>query len=292
MQIVSLPVCKVASFRLPASEAVRHSHTMFIAVTNQKGGVGKSTLAVHLAVRLSELGHRVAFIDADRQGTATRWIPHVDESIELATLREPDEILERARELLATHDFVVADAPANLDDVTRCILLLADLALIPCGATVPEMESTQSAIRIIKNAQAVRDGKPDALVVFNRLPANERQRLVREAREAQHCLGFPVAKQALRLRAAFADAPGQRTVVWRLGASAKKAAAEMHGLIEEVLRYVKASPTKHRPNAQRGAKVVPRKRLATRTGTAAEADARGGAGPATKGRSKTTHASH
>lgn len=229
---------------------------MFIAVTNQKGGVGKSTLAVHLAVWLHEAGYRVAFIDADRQGTATRWLPHVEPDVRVETLREPDEIMERGRGLVKEYEVVIADAPANLDDVTRSILLLADLAVIPCGATVPEMESTRSAIRIIKNAQAVRRGKPDALVVFNRLPADERQRLVREAREAQKCLGFPVAKHALRLRAAIADAPGQRTVVWRLGAGARKSATEMTKLIEEVLQHVQLKKTQHRRDAQRRGAVV------------------------------------
>ena len=224
---------------------------MFIAVTNQKGGVGKSTIAVHLAVWLHEAGLRVAFIDADRQGTATRWLPHVAPEVRIETIRDPDEIMERGRELIRQHHVVIADAPANLDDVTRAIVPLAHLPSLPSGTTVQKMESPHSAIKKNKNAQAVREGRPQALVIFNRLPPDDRHRLLREAREAQHCLGFPVARSTLRLRAAFADAPGQRTVVWRFGAAAQKATMEINQLIEEILEYVKLEKTKDRRDAQR-----------------------------------------
>ncbi len=213
---------------------VGHARPMFVAIVNQKGGVGKTTLAVHLAVWHHERGRKVAFIDADGQSSASRWIRAAEPAIALATETDADGIIERARELRDDFDIVVADGPANLSDNTRAILLVADMAIVPCGVSVPELESTADTIRILKNAQAVRSGGlPWAGIVLNRLRC-DRFVLTREARAAACTLGLPVCSRVLRLREPLADAPGQRTVVWRMGRRGRLAADEMAGVIAEV----------------------------------------------------------
>lgn len=207
---------------------------MIIAVVNQKGGVGKTTLAVHLAVWLHEQGRRVAFIDADGQSSSTRWIRTAEPGVALHTETGADAIIEKANDLRSRFDVVVADGPANLSESTRALLLVADYALVPCGATVPELESTADTLRILRNAHQIRPpGLPHACVVLSRL-RNDRYLLTREAVDAARMLGVPVCRQVVRLREPIADAPGQRTVVWRMGRRARTAGAEMINVLSEV----------------------------------------------------------
>ncbi|GMU82440.1 MAG: plasmid partition protein [Planctomycetota bacterium] len=224
---------------------------MVIAVVNQKGGVGKTTLAVHLAVWLHAGGHRVALIDADGQASSTSWIQAAEPAITLATHRTADEVMEHAVRLRQQHDFVVADGPANLSETTRALLLVADAAVLPCGVTLPELESTAATVRILRNAQAVRPpGLPRAIIVLTRL-RDDRFHLTREAREAARTLGLPVCARVLRLREAIADAPGQRSVVWRMGRRASVAARETTQLCTELIEELHVE-THHSARAHNG----------------------------------------
>ena len=229
---------------------------MFVAVVNQKGGVGKTTLAVHLAMWFTEQGRRVALVDTDEQRTASRWLAEADRRVTVVAKHQADELIERAPGLSGSHDVVIADGPANLAECTRALLLVADLAVIPCGPTVPELESTGATVRILRNAQAVRGGQaPTPLLVFSRLrPA--RYRLSRDALEAAHTFGIPVARHIVPLREAIADAPGQRTAVWRLGSQGRDAAHDIILLLQEIAAYAEES-TQRLDGAHSGAGGIP-----------------------------------
>jgi len=217
---------------------------MLIAVVNQKGGVGKTTLAVHLAAWLHEAGRRVALIDADGQASSSNWVRMAEPGVNVVVEQRADELIEAVARLRADQDFIIADGPANLSETTRALLLVADLAVIPCGVTLPELESTAATVRMLRNAQGVRGcGRPPGLVVLTRL-RNPRFHLTRESRAAAAALGQPICQASLTLREAVADAPGQRSVVWRMGKPAKAAADEMTTLMMEIKDYAYTS-TQH-----------------------------------------------
>ena len=235
---------------------------MIIVVVNQKGGVGKTTLATHVAAWHLERGRRVAFIDADGQSSSTRWLKAGGFPVTLVTEARPDPIIETAKDLRTTHDVIIADGPANLAESTRALLLVADFALVPCGVTVPELESTAETIRMIKNARLVRAGeKPHANIVLTRV-RNDRFVLTREAHEAVRLLGLPVCENVMRLREATADAAGQRTVVWKMRGKARLAANEMLQLLEEIDQHAKQK-TNNNGSADSRAESLPAGRFAS-----------------------------
>src|SRR5271156_2257690 len=105
---------------------------MIIVVTNSKGGVGKSTIAVHLAAWLHEQGHRVTLADCDTQHSSSEWIKEAIPAIKTVVLADPDDILDRLPALGHQTDYVVAAGPGSNPETSRALLLRGDLALVPC----------------------------------------------------------------------------------------------------------------------------------------------------------------
>src|SRR5580698_1287900 len=105
---------------------------MIIAIANSKGGVGKSTLAVHLAAWLHDQGHRVTLADCDTQQSSSEWIREAVPEIKAVRLDNPDVILSELPALYSEADYVVADGPGSQSETSRALLLRADLAIVPC----------------------------------------------------------------------------------------------------------------------------------------------------------------
>jgi chromosome partitioning protein len=104
---------------------------MMIVLTNTKGGVGKSTLAAHLAIWLFDHGRKVALLDTDEQATAAAWIERAEKGITVAKATTVDAIRREWKKLRASHEFIVADSPGSGEETAQAITLLADIALIP-----------------------------------------------------------------------------------------------------------------------------------------------------------------
>jgi chromosome partitioning protein len=99
------------------------------ALVNQKGGVGKTTVAVHLAYWLSLRG-RVIVVDADAQQSSSNWLK--DLNLPCQVTSDPEDLLDSLPQLAIEFDTVIVDGPAGLSEVTKSILYASDLALVPC----------------------------------------------------------------------------------------------------------------------------------------------------------------
>ena len=120
-----------------------------VALTNSKGGVGKSTISVHLAAWSQGHGSRTALVDADAQGASSVWMREAVPDLTVFRLQTPDEILDQVPRLGLEFDVLVIDGPAGLSEVTRAVLLVANLALLPCGPSVLDLRAVQEAIRVV-----------------------------------------------------------------------------------------------------------------------------------------------
>jgi chromosome partitioning protein len=215
---------------------------MIIVVANSKGGVGKSTLSVHLATWLREQGHRVVFADCDAQHSSSQWMGEAAPDVRAFKLDTPDAILDRLPGLAQEADYVVADGPGSNTEISRALLLRADLAIVPCKASMLEVRSLAQATSVLRQAQGIRGGKPRAIIVLSMVGKN--YRLTRDMEDAAAELKLPRADTPVVLRQIYADAPGQRTVVWRMGFKAHQAARELRHLFRELLPDVTRSRRK------------------------------------------------
>lgn len=225
---------------------------MIIVITNSKGGVGKSTLAVHLAAWLHEQGHRVTLADCDAQHSSSDWAREAVPDLKAVRLTSPDQIIEELPAIAKDADFVVADGPGSDTETNRMLLLCADFAVVPCKASMLEVRALKQATIALNHAHKIRHGRPRAVIVLSMV--GKRYRLTKDMLDAAAALRLPVAKNALTLRQVYADAPGQAVVVWQLGARAREASRQIRNLFRELLPEAEKSrartgKTKARPNA-------------------------------------------
>jgi chromosome partitioning protein len=207
---------------------------MIVATANVKGGVGKSTLAAHLASWVRHIeGVEVAFVDCDVQETGSRWLREVDKTIPLTRVISPDAIRATLIQLKAQYPVVIVDGPAGLTDVNLRILLACDMALVPCGPTAIDIEASQLAVQVIKEAQDSRgNGLPRAIFIPNKVQMNTK--LGKELLEVASEIGIPVATRPIRLRQVYAECRGIGKTVFQMGTKGKEAADDLIKLFSEV----------------------------------------------------------
>lgn len=213
---------------------------MIIVVANSKGGVGKSTLAVHLAAWLSHHGHRVTLADCDTQQSSSEWVREAIPAVKAVRLDNPDIILNELPLLAQDTDFVVADGPGSQTETSRALLLRGDLAIVPCKASMLEVRALAKATEVIRQAQDIRSGHPKAVIVLSMVGKN--YRLTQDMKDAAAALSLPLASTAMILRQIYADAPGQAAVVWDMGARGRDAAHEVDQLFREILPHAVRKP--------------------------------------------------
>ena len=206
---------------------------MIITVANSKGGVGKSTLAVHLAAWLHKQGHSVTLADCDTQQSSSEWIREAVPQVKAIRLDTTDEILNELPQLDQECDYVVADGPGSQTETSRALLLRADLAIVPCKASMLEVRALAKATEALRQAQDIRGGVPKAVIVLSMVGKN--YRLTKDMKDAAAALSLPLASTPFILRQIYADAPGQASVVWNMGSRAGEAAAEIDQLFSEIL---------------------------------------------------------
>jgi chromosome partitioning protein len=182
-----------------------------IAVVNQKGGVGKSTLATNLGAAAHLSGKRTILLDLDSQGSALDWFAQRKDGsrLEGLTVARSDKALTlpRFRELTSGYEIALLDGPPRLGDVTRAAAIACDVALIPLRPGAFDWWACSETLDLLDSADAVRTelSRPPARRVFILNAADERTRLARAALEALGQVG-ELAPVTIAPRVAYAEA--------------------------------------------------------------------------------------
>lgn len=144
-----------------------------IAILNEKGGTGKSTLATNLATALHRRGQRVVLVDADPQGTARDWRAASPEGVNLPPVIALDRPQMLASIATLAADVVVIDTPAKAEAMTAGVVRVSDVALVVIQPSGADIWASAAAVKLIKQKIDL-GGKLDAAFVLNRVSAVSR----------------------------------------------------------------------------------------------------------------------
>lgn len=226
----------VRSDNFPSCQSTRRSasqRVMIVAIVNSKGGVGKSTIAGNLVAWLHDQGHKVVLADCDSQNSSSEWIAEAVPGIRIVRYDNADAVFDGLPHLKKETDYVVCDGPGSQTETSRALLMWADLAVIPCKASMFEARALSKNTAFVRQAQAIRNGAPQAVAVLSMVGKDFR--LTKDMRQAADALKLTLAATQVTLRQAYADAPGQSTLVWRMGLREQEAANEIITLFRELL---------------------------------------------------------
>jgi chromosome partitioning protein len=212
-----------------------------IGVIQVKGGAGRSTVSTNLAGELSKQGKTV-LIDCDMpQGTSASWYAVRHQAGKAGALIADTatsyrELVSKV-EQYADADYIVLDGPPRIAELTRSTLVLADICLIPVGASAAEIWATGDILALIEEASKVRP--VNARMVWTRY--RPQTRLAQGLTElAKKELGLQALGTSLGMRVAYMEALGEGLTVAEL--ADKSAQIEVKFLVNEVKQLLKVKP--------------------------------------------------
>jgi chromosome partitioning protein len=209
---------------------------MIIGVLNQKGGVGKTTIAVNVAACLAMRSKRVLLVDADPQGSSLAWsaareVPPLFSVVGMAKPTLHREMPEIARD----YDVVVIDGAPRVNDLGRAAILASDTILIPVQPSPYDVWAAADTVQLIREAQQFKDGLKAAFVI-NRKIANTA--IGRDVASALEHFDIPVLPTALCQRVLYAESAGQGLAVAEVAPNSE-AARELAALVLSLTRVEK-----------------------------------------------------
>ncbi|WP_020560825.1 ParA family partition ATPase [Thiofilum flexile] len=205
-----------------------------IAVLNQKGGSGKTTIATNLAHALKLAKSKVLLVDSDPQGSARDWneanqgqvLPVV--GLDRETL--PTDLIA----ISGGYDYVVIDGAPQIAKLAAAAVKCADLVLIPVQPSPFDIWATADLVELIKTRQSLTDGKPLAVFVISRAIKNTK--LSQEVNEALEGYGLPILLHGTSQRVIYPTvAVTGQTVFSEAG---NPAIEEIEALAQEVLELL------------------------------------------------------
>jgi chromosome partitioning protein len=211
-----------------------------IGIVQVKGGAGRSTVSTNLAAALSKKAS-TALVDCDMpQGTSMSWYAlraaeRPSDGLTLATARDHREMVAQVQGLSQVKDYIVLDAPPRIAEVTRAMLMLGDLIIIPLGASAAEIWATSDLLETIEEARQQRP-QLNYRILWNRYRSYTKS--AQELSQAVHKeLKAPEFKTRLGFRVAYADAlaNGLAADEWH----DQNAKEEITALSREVMRLLK-----------------------------------------------------
>jgi chromosome partitioning protein len=212
--------------------------TKTIGLIQVKGGAGRSTVSTNLAGELSKRG-RTVLIDCDMpQGTSASWAAVRQQAGKAGNLIADTAInhldLAAKVEQYADADYIVLDGPPRIAELTRAILILSDLCLVPVGASAAEIWATSDLISLIEEAKKVRPIK--ARMVWTRYRPHTK--LAQElSKMATKELGLVALNTSLGMRVSYMEALGEGLTVAEL--PDKNSKIEVRLLTDEVQKLAR-----------------------------------------------------
>ncbi|MHC5746694.1 MAG: ParA family partition ATPase [Nostoc sp.] len=206
-----------------------------IAILNQKGGSGKTTIATNLAHALKRDNYTVLLIDSDPQGSARDWNEASGGNIIPVVGLDRETLAKDLQAISQGYDWIVIDGAPQIAKLSAAAVKAADLVLIPVQPSPYDIWACADLVDIIAARREVTNGKPKAAFVISRAIKNTK--LSGEINQALSDYGLPVLKAGTTQRVVYPTTAAEGLTVFSDPSS--DAAREINALKKEVLEVLK-----------------------------------------------------
>jgi len=208
---------------------------MIILIGSQKGGAGKSTLAVNLAAKFAREGSDVVLVDADRQSTSANWCSDRTETEApvVHCIQKYDDVRATLKDLNTRYEVVIVDAAGRDSKELRTAMLAASILIVPVRPSQPDLDTLNTMSEIIDQAKDFNEHL-SVHGLFTMCPTNARGKEGAEAEEyVTDYENIPFLTSRIYDRKVYRDCMSEGLGVIEMPAN--KAADEIHALFNEVI---------------------------------------------------------
>jgi chromosome partitioning protein len=208
-----------------------------VAILNEKGGSGKTTLSTNLARGFQALGRRVLLVDSDPQGSARDWYAAAGEDNNLPPVVGLDRpaLFKELPELARDADLVIIDGAPQIEALAIAAVKTADVVLIPVQPSPYDIWAAESLVELVKARRELANDKPKAAFVVSRQIVGTR--LAGDARKALEGYQLPIFKSCTSQRVVYANSATNGATVLDVEPEGP-AAKEIRALQEELAAFM------------------------------------------------------
>ncbi|WP_372401614.1 ParA family partition ATPase (plasmid) [Tistrella bauzanensis] len=187
---------------------------MIVSFLNQKGGVGKTTLALNVAAERARRGRRVLVVDADPQGSALDWAAARDTPPLVTVIGLPRPTIHReVGELARGYDDVIIDGPPRVTDLARSAIAAADLVVVPVQPSPYDVWAADEVVKLIGEAAAFKGNQKSVFVINRRIAKTA---IGRDVAAALAAYPLPLASTVIGQRVVYAEAAARGLAVFEI----------------------------------------------------------------------------
>ncbi|MGE6573028.1 MULTISPECIES: ParA family partition ATPase [Psychrobacter] len=205
-----------------------------IAVLNQKGGSGKTTIATHLARGLQLQGHSVLLVDSDQQGSARDWRA-VDEDNPVPVIGLDRPTLDKDLKNVSNKEFVVIDGSPQATNLALSAIKAADFVLIPVQPSPYDVWATSDLVELVQQRIEMTDGKLKAAFVVSR--AIQNTNIGKEVAAVLQDYNLPVLDARIVQRVSYPNSASVGKTVFETESAKSNAVTEITQLVNEVKTF-------------------------------------------------------
>lgn len=209
-----------------------------IAVLNQKGGSGKTTIATHLARAYQKQGNSVLLVDSDKQGSARDWRA-VDENNITPVIGLDRTSLDKDLKSLVGHEYIIIDGAPQATEIALSAIRASDFILIPVQPSPYDLWSTASLVELVKQRIDITGGDLKAAFVISRMIKNTK--IGEEVSQVLQEFEIPVLTTRIVQRICYPNSASLGKTVFETEKDNSEAIYEIQNLAKEIqnILYIK-----------------------------------------------------